>query len=187
MGEKMIKFVGKVYRHVLKKKRQRYIGKLISRGLMLGKNVEFVDTFFLDPSHCYLISIGNNCTICPNVRFVAHDASTKKKMGYTKIGKIEVGENCFIGDSSIILPNVKIGPDAIIGAGSVVTKNVPPGTIAAGNPARIITTVEEYLAKIEDISKYKKVFDKNYYIEKLDQNKRDEIISSVGDSIAFIV
>ena len=113
----------------------------MSKGLKLGKGVEIIDTFFFDPSHCYLISIGDNCTICPGVRLIAHDASTKKFLGYTKLGKIDIKENCFIGDSTIILPGVTIGPNSIIGAGSVVTKNIPPNVVAAGNPARVLKKI----------------------------------------------
>ena len=49
-----------------------------------------------------------------------------------------VGENCFIGARSIILPGVQIGDNAIVGAGAVVVRDVPSGCIVAGNPARII-------------------------------------------------
>ena len=41
-----------------------------------------------------------------------------------------------------------IGPNSIIGAGSVVTKDVPPGVVAAGNPAKIILTIDEYKKKV---------------------------------------
>lgn len=51
---------------------------------------------------------------------------------------IFIGARCFIGVSAIILPGVKIGDDCVIGAGSVVTKNIPSGSMAVGNPARII-------------------------------------------------
>ncbi len=108
-------------------------------------------------------------------------------MGYTKIGRIDIKENCFIGDSVIVLPNVTIGPNSIVGAGSVVTKNVPPNTIVAGNPARAITSVDDYIKKIKGISKYRKIFDKEYFIEKLDEAKREEIIRSIGKSIGFII
>jgi maltose O-acetyltransferase len=169
------------------KKRQQYIKRLIENGLNLGKNVEIIDTFFFDPSHCFLISIGDNCTICPNVRLIAHDASTKKILGYTKIGKITIEQNCFIGDSAIILPGVKIGPNSIIGAGSVITKNIPPNAIAAGNPAKVIFSMDKYINKIEAVSKEKKIFDKEYFIENLDTEKRKEISKSIGDTIGFIV
>ena len=177
----------KLYHHILDKRRQRYIEALKRKGLRLGQNVEIIDTFFFDPSHCFLISIGNNCTICPNVRLIAHDASTKKILGHTKIGMINIKENCFIGDSVIVLPNVTIGPNSIIGAGAVVTKDVPPNTIATGNPAKVISTVSEYIKKIASISKDKKVFGKDYYIENLDKDRRREIIQSIGNSIGFIV
>jgi maltose O-acetyltransferase len=118
---------------------------------------------------------------------IAHDASTKKLLGYTKIGRIEISENCFLGDSVIVLPNVKIGQNSIIGAGSVVTKNIPPNSIATGNPAKIISTVNEYINKIKNVSKCKKIFDEEYFIENLDDEKRKEMIKSIGDSIGFIV
>nr|WP_280138155.1 acyltransferase [Methylobacterium sp. Leaf111] len=48
-----------------------------------------------------------------------------------------IGECCFIGSRSIILPGVKIGNSCIVGSGSVVTKDIPAGSVVAGNPARI--------------------------------------------------
>lgn len=177
----------KAYSLLVKKKRERYINRLLANGLKLGKNVEIIDTFFFDPSHCFLISIGDNCTICPNVRLIAHDASTKKHLGYTKIGRIDIKENCFIGDSVIVLPNVTIGANSIVGAGSLVVKDVPPNTVATGNPARDISSLDTYLNKIRTISKFKKVFNEDYYIECLDNKKREEILESVGDGLGFIV
>ena len=49
-----------------------------------------------------------------------------------------IGENCFIGARSIILPGLKIGDGCIVGAGSVVTRDVPGKCAVAGNPAKII-------------------------------------------------
>jgi acetyltransferase-like isoleucine patch superfamily enzyme len=49
-----------------------------------------------------------------------------------------IGENCFIGARSIIMPGVRIGNGCIVGAGSVVTRDVPNNCAVAGNPAKII-------------------------------------------------
>ena len=89
----ILTYLTKLYYYFEQKKKKKYIEELISKGLKLGQNVEIIDTFFFDPSHCFLISIGNNSTICPNVRLIAHDASTKKLLGYTKIGRIQIKEN----------------------------------------------------------------------------------------------
>ncbi|MCK4708458.1 MAG: acyltransferase [Gammaproteobacteria bacterium] len=180
-------FLRRLYSLFEQKKKEKYLDNLKNNGLKLGENVEIISNYFFDPSHCFLISIGDNCTICPNVRLIAHDASTFKILGYTKIGKINIMENCFIGDSTIILPNVTIGANSIIGSGSIVTQNVPPNMIAAGNPAKVIMSVENYMDKIKQISKNKKVFGEEYFIQNLDEVKRKEIIDSVKDSIGFII
>ena len=49
-----------------------------------------------------------------------------------------VGENCFIGGRSMILPGVEVGDNCVVGAGSVVTRSVPPRSLVAGNPAKIL-------------------------------------------------
>ena len=183
----MYNWLIKKYYEFLKKKKDSYIKKLIEKGLILGKNVSIIETFFFDPSHCFLISIGDNCIICPNVRLIAHDASTKLFLGYTKIGKIDIGDNCFIGDSVIVLPCVKIGSGSIIGAGSIVTKDIPSGMVAVGNPARVICPVDEYLKKIKTNAGEKKIFNEDYFIENLNKAKRDKILQSVDQSTGFII
>jgi maltose O-acetyltransferase len=182
-----IKYLSREYHTLLAEKKQIYINNLIKNGLTLGRNVEIIEEFFFDPSHCFLISIGDNCTICPNVRLIAHDASSKKFLGYTKIGKINIKEHCFIGDSVIVLPNVTIGPNSIVGAGSVVTRDIPANSLAAGNPAKVISMIDDYLEKIKTISKNKKIFCEEYFIENLNDKKKREIIQSIGESIGFIV
>ncbi len=177
----------RLYSSISGVKRRRYLHSLVSKGLILGKNVEIIADFFFDPSHCFLISIGDNCTICPNVRLIAHDASTKRHLGYTKIGRIDIRDNCFIGDSVVVLPGVTIGPDAVVGAGSVVTGDVPAQTVVAGNPARVISALGEYLEKVAAACRDKRVFDETYFIEHLDAAKRREILSSVTGSTGFIV
>jgi acetyltransferase-like isoleucine patch superfamily enzyme len=49
-----------------------------------------------------------------------------------------IGERCFIGARSIIMPGIRVGDGSIVGTGAVVTRDVPPGSIAVGNPAKIV-------------------------------------------------
>ena len=46
-----------------------------------------------------------------------------------------------VGSSVTVLAGVTVGEKAIVGAGSVVAKDVPPGTIVAGNPARVLRKI----------------------------------------------
>jgi maltose O-acetyltransferase len=118
---------------------------LVRRGLKLGVNCYIVPSVMIDSSFPWLISIGDNCTITKNVIILSHDASTKRDLGYSKIGMVIIGNNVFIGAGAIILPNVRVGNDVIIGAGSVVTDNIPDNSVAVGNPARVICTKQEFI------------------------------------------
>ena len=121
--------------------------KLISMGLTVGKNFKRLHGVILDPGHCWLLEIGNNVTMAPRVHILCHDASTKAFLGYTKIGRVTVGDNVFIGAESVVLPGVKIGSNVIIGANSTVTHDIPDNSVAAGSPARVICSLEDYLQK----------------------------------------
>ena len=121
--------------------------KLISMGMTVGQNFGRLNGVILDPSHCWLITIGDNVTMAPRVHILCHDASTKQFLNYTKIGRVDIGNNVFIGAESVVLPGVTIGSNVIIGANSTVTHDVPANSVAAGSPARVICTLEEYLNK----------------------------------------
>ena len=67
-------------------------------------------------------------------------------------GRVTIGNSCFIGMNSLLLPGVELGDHTIVGAGSVVTKSFPEGNVViAGNPARPICTLEEFRAKKRNI------------------------------------
>lgn len=121
--------------------------KLISMGMKVGKSFNRLNGVILDPSHCWLIEIGDNVTMAPRVHILCHDASAKVHLGYTKIGRVTIGDRVFIGAESVVLPGVTIGDDVIIGANSTVTHDIPAGSVAVGSPARVICSTQEYLAK----------------------------------------
>jgi maltose O-acetyltransferase len=81
-----------------------------------------------------------------------HDLDPRRRRGGTPaMGRVELGENVFIGDRVMILKGVTIGANSVIGAGSVVTGSIPAGVIAVGNPARIVRKLDaprEALARV---------------------------------------
>lgn len=121
-------------------------------GLQAAPDVRIIGTprFGSEP---YLISIGRHVTVSNDVSFITHDGATwvvRHLPGHDRLikyGRIDILDNCFIGMGAIILPGVRIGPNSVVAAGSVVVRDVAPGTIVAGNPARVVTTVEEYAAR----------------------------------------
>lgn len=138
------------------------IEQLKKMGLRVGKNFDPQLGFELDPSHCWLIDIGDNVTFAPHVQVLAHDASMHNVLGYTKIGCVSIGNGVFIGAGSVVLPNVKIGDNSIIGAGSVVTKDVPPNVVCAWNPARVLSTLDEFIDKNRELMKKSFLYQEEY-------------------------
>ncbi len=118
---------------------------LRSLGVKIGENVDIINSH-IEHCHSFLVTIGNNVTIT-NATILAHDASTKKFLGYSKVGCVDIGNDVFIGYGAIILPNTRIGNRVIVGAGTVVAKDVPDNVVIVGNPFRIICTFDEYIEK----------------------------------------
>ncbi len=102
---------------------------------------------------CFLLEIGNRVTVSGGVSFLLHDNSVIKVTDgeYTDtLGRIVIGDDCFIGANVTVLPGVTLANRVIVGAGSVVTKSFSQSDIiVAGNPAKIVCTCEEYRAKNE--------------------------------------
>lgn len=117
--------------------REMPIEILKKRGMKVGKNFSKQQGCFIDPSHCFLIEIGNN---------------------------------------------------SIIGAGSIVTHDIPPDSVVAGNPAKIISTTEEYKMKLEKQLENSKAFSEDYTIRKnVDKIKKNELKDSTNKyGICFI-
>ena len=110
----------------------------IKAGLIVGKDFQMERGVTIDPSFPWLVTIGDNVTLAPECMLLCHDGSSKKLIGYSKIGEIKIGNNVWIGGNVCVLPGVTIGDNVVIGAGSVVTKDIPANCLVAGNPGKII-------------------------------------------------
>jgi maltose O-acetyltransferase len=118
---------------------------LIARGLItVGREVFVARGFYFDPGFAWLISIGDQSTIGPNVTILTHDATPKLRTGWSAIAPVRIGARVFVGANTTILPGVEIGDDAIVGAGSVLRRDVAAGTVVTGNPAEVVGTTEEH-------------------------------------------
>lgn len=161
--------------------------KLIKMGMKVGNNFKRLNGVILDPSHCWLIEIGNNVTMAPRVHILCHDASTKVHLNYTKIGKVKIGDNVFIGAGSVIMPNVIIGDNVIIGANSTVTRDIPTNVVVTGTPARVICTLEEYLSKNKKVMINAPIYGKDYTLRgNLTSEKKKQMINELEGKIGYI-
>ena len=114
-------------------------GKHISVGKRFFANFNFT---VLDEAR---VSIGDDCFAGPNVSIYTACHSTDPVERNTRREwalPVTIGDNVWIGGSVTILAGVTIGNNVTIGAGSVVTHDIPSGSIAVGNPCRVIKTLE---------------------------------------------
>lgn len=110
------------------------------------------------------IEIGNFALICPGVRISAATEIVigescmlaqgvfvtdsdwhgvyDRSLAIGNTAPVKIGNNVWIGDSTIVFKGVRIGENSVIGAGSVVVRDIPANTVAAGNPAAVLKTLE---------------------------------------------
>ncbi len=153
----------KCIKHLLNRIRgEQDIKMLIKRGLKVGGNLTRMSGCILDPSHCWHIEIGNDVILAPNVHILAHDASSKIFLNYTRVANVKIGNRVFIGAGTIVLPGVVVGDDVIIGAGSIVSKSIPSNSVAIGSPAKVICSLDDYIEKEKKKMCDENVFDSEY-------------------------
>ena len=150
--KKISRRIGLWYRYYWQHKANP-VSFLRSQGAQIGNNCSLLGGLAsFNSAEPYLVRLGDDVTITQGVILVTHDGGTRVfrnntpawGKGTVKMGPIDIGNNVFVGVGSIILPNTRIESNVVIGAGSVVTKNVPANVVAAGVPARVLCTIEEY-------------------------------------------
>lgn len=132
-----------------------FVSYLRRIGVEIGENTYFFSprTTTVDTTRPFLLKIGNGVKITAGVTILTHDFSFSvcrpvyhdllmECHGYTYIG-----DNTFIGMKACIMPGVKIGKNCIIGTNAVVTKDVPDNMVAAGNPAKVVCTLDDFYKK----------------------------------------
>ena len=115
----------------------------------LGYNIKLGKNVYMNHNVCILdvttVIIGDHVMLGPNVQIytATHPLEYKLRNSGVEFAKpINIGNNVWIGGHSVILPGITIGNNVVIGAGSVVTKDVPDDFCVAGNPAKIIKSID---------------------------------------------
>ncbi len=123
-------------------------------GVRVGKGTIFYDprSMNIDRERPWMLKIGEYCKICAGTIILTHDYSRsvlRRRYGdiVGESGLTLIGDNCFIGMNSIILMGSQIGNNVIVGAGSVVSGKIPDNVVVAGNPARVVCTLDEFYKK----------------------------------------
>jgi maltose O-acetyltransferase len=139
------------------------IDKYTKQGATIGNKSILINCTLSSSSKGDRFFIGDNCTLT-GTTLLAHDASpaifipelVKKEHPYLQASRlsyrspIRIGNNVFIGWGSIVLPGVTIGDNVVIGAGSVVTKDVPSNSVAAGNPAKVVKPINDFICAYQE-------------------------------------
>ena len=178
---KLLKYIKNRVIYSFRANSDSYIKYLKNKGMSIGIGTYFIsakDTW-IDDQKPWMITIGDNCVITSGVVVLSHDYSwivLKNKYGdiLGNIKETRIGNNCFVGMNSIILCGTQIGNNVIIGSNSVVSGEYPDDCVIAGNPAKIICTLDEFRKKrkekfVNESIKFAQLYYLNY---KMDIPKR---------------
>ena len=142
------------------------------RGARIGKRTVVYEPTktFLDETRPWMLTIGDDVKITRGVTILTHGYDWSVLAGMHDVvmgscGEVVIGNNVFIGMNTMILKGVHIGNNVVIGACSLVNKDVPDNCVVAGNPARVIMSIEDYYVKRLELQK-KEAFELyNNYVE----------------------
>lgn len=89
------------------------------------------------------MAIGDDVLIAAHavITSLTHDPGCYPYSSSLVAKPVIIEDGVWIGSGAIILPGIRIGARSIVGAGAVVTRDVEPGTIVAGNPARVLRLI----------------------------------------------
>lgn len=159
-------------RQILKKDNSKTVFR--KRFHHFGFNVEIGKCDF--GNDLEMISIGNNIKLMDGTKFITYRPSAEffsktvsdgTDKSIRDIGKIVIEDNVYIGTDVKIYPNVTIGKNSMILDGSVVFDSIPSDSLAGGNPAKVLCSINEWYNKICDQNKKYPWYGKNYSHEKI--------------------
>ncbi|MDV7140117.1 acyltransferase [Maribacter sp. TH_r10] len=134
---------------------RHYIQYLKDKGVSIGDNFIIkgdINSILIDVTRPSLVKIGDNVAVNHNFKLLTHDFVSRifiRKFNefIPSSGQVVIGNNVSFGMDCTVLKNVTIGDNCFIGIGSIVSKDIPSNSIAAGSPAKVICTIDEYFEK----------------------------------------
>lgn len=121
----------------------RFLGVKVGEKCHIASDVHF-------SSEPYLIEIGSNVALTQGVMIHTHGGARVARTripDFDMFGRVTICDNAYIGSGAQIMAGVTVGNGALVAAGSIVTKSVPDGVVVAGNPAKFVCTVDEYIER----------------------------------------
>lgn len=132
---------------------------LRKQGVRIGRNSSILYPSYVDGRLPYLLEIGDDVVISLYVTILTHDATSAWAGDLVKVGRVRIHDHVFIGANTTVMCNVSIGPNAIVGAGSVVSRDVPPDSVVAGNPAKLVCSMDQFKAKHRELGGRQPLFE----------------------------
>lgn len=167
---------------------KRRLANLQAAGMHIGQGVNMPASTWIDASHAYLIHIGDWCGFGEQCLILAHDAQMAEFLDVRLIDRVVLNESCHFGSRTVILPGVEVGPRTIVGANSVVSRSLPPDTVCAGVPAKVIGSLDDYLARhrrrLAGVARFPWA---DYNPDTLTAARRAEVLAALRDEPAYLV
>lgn len=152
-----------IYKRLFELRNDQYADFLRKHGgfQAIGEGCEInLDATILDP---YLVRLGDHVSLS-TCTLVGHDGSISVlnkayNVKLESVGQIDIGDYCFVGTGAILLPGIRIGDRCVIAAGSVVTRDIPANSVVAGVPAKVVSTTDALVEKLQRRSEQLPWFD----------------------------
>lgn len=185
----MLKKLKQLYATTSSSRFKKYLEK---KGVTIGENVYFKNCkkMDIDLSNPMLIEIGDNVFFNRDFTLLTHDAVSwifrikYKDFVPNSIGKVKIGNNVHFARNVTVLRGVTIGDNVFIGHSSLVTKDIPPNCIAAGSPAKVVCTLDDYYKR----SKARCVDELKEYCDIIrEKKKREPTIKDFGNNYEIFV
>lgn len=156
--------------------------------MIVGEHTIIHSPNCFDTIYPWLIEVGDYCLFSTEVKIVAHDSSTNRIHGTTKVGRVTIGDHVYLGQGVTVLCNVKIGSNVVVGAKSLVNRDLPSEGVYAGNPARLICTIEEFDRKHIESRNQRPIFDQNwkYWRDSATMEERMHMKAQLTDTYGYI-